>query len=321
MTVRSGHVLVAGAGALGSVFGGFLRQAGRAVTLLGRPAHLEAIAARGLGIGGLWGDHLVTGLTLATRAQELAGPYAAVLLTVKAYDTGPVVRAVAPYLAPDGVVISLQNGLGNVEAAGEIVGTERVIGGRVIFGAALSAPGRVEVTVYAEPVMLGSPSPGRWPALDAAARAWAEAVAAAGVPCEYTDEIVSFLWAKVLYNAPLNPVGALLGLHYGALAADADLRTLMDAIIDEAHAVATARGVALRWPAAAAFRDEFYGRLVPATFDHRSSMLQDLERGRPTEIDAINGRVWEYGRAAGIATPLNEAMTRLVRAKGRRTGG
>jgi 2-dehydropantoate 2-reductase len=176
-------------------------------------------------------------------------------------------------------------------------------------------PGRVQVTVYAEPVMLGSLCPGRFVELDAAARRWAGVFAESGIPAEATDEILAYLWAKVLYNAPLNPLGAILGLTYGELARNRDLCVVMDGIIDETFAVARAQGVSLAWPTASGFRESFYGRLVPATASHRSSMLQDIERGRPTEIDAINGRVWEYGRASGIATPLNEMMTRLVRAK------
>ena len=132
---------------------------------------------------------------------------------------------------------------------------------------------------------------------------------------------MTYLWSKVLYNAPLNPLGAILGLSYGALAANPDLRALMNGIIDEAHAVAVAHGVGLHWQTAEAFREEFYGRLVPATADHRSSMVQDIERRRPTEVEAINGRIWAYGRTAGVPTPLNQAMTRLMRAKTEILGG
>lgn len=320
MTTHGERILIAGAGALGTVFGGMLRSAGWSVTLLGRAAHLSAIRERGLHIGGLWGEQTVSGFDLATDAAALSGSYVAVLLTAKAYDTATVARAIAPYLDSRGVVISLQNGLGNVEEAASAVGPERVVGGRVIFGAILRGPGCVQVTVYAEPVMLGNPHPGKFPALDTAAERWACAFTDAGIPCESTHQIVAYLWSKVLYNAPLNPLGAVFGLSYGQLAADPDLRFLMDGIIDEVHAVALARGVRLRWPSAAAFREEFYRRLLPATADHRSSMLQDIDRGRPTEVEAINGRVWEYGRAAGVPTPLNEAMTRLLRVKARLGG-
>ena len=133
--------------------------------------------------------------------------------------------------------------------------------------------------------------------------------AAAGIPAAYCDDIRAALWGKVLYNAALNPLGALLGVHYGALGEQAHTRAIMDAVIDEAFAVAGAEGVQLPWASAAEYRAVFYGRLLPSTFHHRSSMLQDLERGRATEIDAINGQVWQRGAAHGIVTPVNEVLT------------
>ena len=313
-------MLVAGAGALGSVCGGFLRRAGHDVTLLGRGAHVATVAARGLHIDGLWGEHHVTGLVCTTDPAALAGSFDAILITVKSYDTAAMVRAVAPRLAADGVMISLQNGLGNVEHLIAVAGAHRAVAGRVIFGAVSIAPGHVRVTVYAEPVLLGAWRSGAEPALDAQVRRWVEHFAAAGIPTQCCDDIRGALWGKVLYNAALNPLGALLGVHYGALGEDANTRALMDAVIDETCAVAAAERVHLAWPSAAAYREVFYGRLLPATFDHRSSMLQDLERGRRTEVDAINGHVWRLGHAHGIVTPINEVLTRLVHAREALTG-
>lgn len=313
MVARMGaRVLVAGAGAVGSVVGGLLAAAGHRVTLLGRAAHLDAVRAAGLVIEGLWGEHRVADLELATAPGEIRGAYDAILLTVKSYDTADMLAAVAPSVAEDGCVVSLQNGLGNVEQVVAAVGVDRALGGRVIFGAVVRAPGVVRVTVCADPVALGAAVAGT-PAAEASARVWSERFAAAGIPTEYTHDVQAHLWTKMVYNAALNPLGALLGLPYGALAADPDGRAVMDAVIDECFAVAGARGVVPLLPTADAYREAFYGRLVPSTAHHRSSMLQDLERGRPTEIEAINGCIWRYGREAGIPTPVNATMTRLVR--------
>ena len=301
------------------MFGGFLRRAGLEVALLGRAPHLDAIAARGLTIDGIWGTHHVDGFEVATQPAALRGPFDAVLLPVKSYDTHAVAQAIAPLLDADGVAISLQNGLGNVETVEAVVGAERALGARVIFGALIPAPGEVRVTVFADPTALGALAAGRHPRRDAAARRWSELIDRAGVPAVYTDRLAALLWAKVLYNAALNPLGALLGVHYGALPESPDSRALMDEVIDEAFGVARAEDVPLAWQSAAAYREEFYGRLVPATYDHRSSMLQDLERGRRTEIDAINGAVWRRGVAHGIKTPVNETLTRLIHSvEGRR---
>jgi 2-dehydropantoate 2-reductase len=310
-------VLVAGAGALGSVVGGLLAVRGWPVTLLGRTEHLDAVRRHGLRIEGLFGDHHVRGLECAGDASALRGCFSTVFLTVKAWDTDAMVRAVASRVAPDGHVLSMQNGLGNVERVASVVGDDRTLGARVIFGAEMVAPGRVRVTVEAAPVLVGSrdPTDSRQ---NAAAMRWAGELAAAGIPAQPTETLLAELWAKVFYNAALNPLGALLGAPYGHLPADPDARAIMDDVIEEAYAVARAAGVSVPWPDAAAYRAHFYERLVPATARHRSSMLQDLERGRPTEIDAINGYVAARGEALGIPTPVNATLTRLIHARVRR---
>jgi 2-dehydropantoate 2-reductase len=309
---RVSRVLIAGAGALGSVFGGFLRLAGDEVTLLGRQPHLNAIEAHGLRIDGLWGEHCAGGFDLLTDAADVRGSFDAILVTVKAYDTRAAVAATASCLRADGVMISLQNGLGNVEAIVAAVGPERALGGRVIFGAEVTAPGAVRVTVYADPVLVGMGAPGADARLQEKARHWAARFDDAGIPAAFCADVGAALWAKVFYNAALNPLGAVLGVHYGALAEDEHTRAIMDSVIDEAFEVARAQGVVLPWASAAAYREQFYGRLVPATYHHRSSMLQDLERGRRTEIDAINGQVWKRAAAHGKVAPTNEMLTHLI---------
>jgi len=313
------RLLVAGAGALGSVVGGLLAAHGHRVTLLGRAPHLEAIAAAGLHIAGLYGEHRVRSLRTVTAVEALDGPFDAVLLTVKAFDTATMASSVAPFLAPRGVLVSMQNGLGNLEQAAAAVGRDRVLGARVIFGAELTAPGHVRVTVHAAPTLVGSPDPAHARLCAEAAR-WAQVLAAAGIPAEPTPALLAELWAKLFYNAALNPLGALLGVPYGALPPDPDARSIMDDVLAEAFAVARAEGIALPWPDVEAYRALFYERLVPATASHRSSMLQDLERGRPTEIDAMNGWVARRGAALGVSTPANRLLTQAIRARARAAG-
>ncbi|HEY3187509.1 MAG TPA: 2-dehydropantoate 2-reductase, partial [Solirubrobacteraceae bacterium] len=176
-----GPVLIAGAGAIGSVVGGLLAAAGSTVTLLGRRDHMDAVQARGLAIDGLFGTHRVSGLECATAAAELGGPYRAIFLTVKAYDAAEMLDTVAPFLDRDGVLVCMQNGLGTLEPAVAAVGQARVLGARVIFGAELPEPGRATVTVCADPVLIGALEP----AADgqrARAVAWASALADAGIP-------------------------------------------------------------------------------------------------------------------------------------------
>ena len=306
------RVLVAGAGSLGSIFGAFLRLAGLPVTLLGRAPHLDAVARSGLRVDGIWGDHHAEGFEIATTAARLEGPFDAIFVSVKSYDTEAIARQVAGTLADDGVMISLQNGLGNVEAIEAVVGAGRALGARVIFGATIPEPGRARVTVFADPTAIGSLADGVHPRRDDAARRWATIIDESRVPAIHTDRLPALLWAKAFYNAALNPLGALLGTHYGALPENPESRALMDTVVDEAFAVALAEGVVLPWRDAEEYRREFYSRLVPSTYDHRSSMLQDLEHARRTEVDAINGAIWRRGSAHDIKTPVNETLTRLI---------
>jgi 2-dehydropantoate 2-reductase len=316
MTSPGKDILVAGCGAVGSVFGRLLSKAGHKVTLLGRSWHLDAIRAGGLRMDGIWGSHTAGGFTLFNDPSELAEfSYDLILITVKSYDTRSMVDAVSPLLREDGLALSLQNGLGNIETLAESFGASRSLGASVLVGAKNPVPGAVTVTVQAAPVVIGP--------LDSAVismertRGWMNIFTEAGIPCETTERILSHIWAKVFYNAALNPLGALLGVHYGALAETAELRNIMDQIIEEAFQVAQRKNVELLWERAEKYRKLFYERLVPRTYDHQSSMLQDLERGKRTEIDALNGKIWSYGRQLGIVTPFNETLTRLIRAKER----
>lgn len=315
-----GPILIAGAGAIGSAIGTLLQVAGDQVTLLGRPAHLQAIAAEGLQLEGLFGSHRAHGFALADNLEALAGKrFSLIILAVKSYDTAAFAPYLGDLLAQDGIVVAAQNGLGNLELLAEHLGPARLLGARVIFGAEL-APARVRVTVFAEPVALG-PSPDLSGAASAALYASAQRLSAhlnqAGVPSEATADIRPLLWTKVFYNAALNPLGALLRTNYGALGADPALRRIMDAIIDEAFAVARRLEIALPFADAGTYREAFYGRLVPITYDHRPSMLVDLERRGRTEIDALNGRIVALGDELGLAVEINRTLTGLIKASER----
>ncbi|MGH7899625.1 MAG: ketopantoate reductase family protein, partial [Candidatus Binatia bacterium] len=311
LTTSPRRILIAGAGALGSMYGGFLRRAGHSVTLLGRPEHIDAIRRRGLAIEGIFGEHQVEGFELASAPEEVRGQFELVILAVKSYDVERTARPFAGALAPEGQLLALQNGLGHLEILAEIFGAERLLGAPVLIGASIPEPGRVRVTVYVKPVKVGAP----WPREgDDSAGRFARTLAAAGIPSEATDRLLPFLWEKVLYNAPLNALGALLGVPYGALAERPESRRIMDDVVGEGHAVASASGVALLWRTAAEARRHFYEVLLPPTVAHRSSMLQDIERGKRTEVDANNGYICRRGAELGVATPVNAVLTDLIHA-------
>jgi 2-dehydropantoate 2-reductase len=313
-------ILIAGAGAIGSVMGAMLRRGGHSVALLGRANHLDAVERNGLRVTGLFGDHLTTGFSLATDPARLGGPFDLILLTVKAYDTAAMADRIKHLLAPDGLVVSMQNGVGNLDVLVERFGPSRVIGGRVMLGAEVPSPGTAHATVFGEPIAIGPSAlanrehSGR---LLKRAREVAAMITAAGIPTEAHEDIAPLLWTKLFYNAALNPLGALLRLHYGALAADPDLRAIMDEVIEEAFAVATALDVPLAYENAEAYRAVFYAKLVPATFNHRPTMLFDLEQRGRTDIMEMNGKVVELAGRVGLRADTNRLLTRLIRARER----
>lgn len=304
--------LIMGAGALGTVFGGLLLEAGCQVDFLGRGAHFETLTREGLRVTGIWGEHHLGPVTLPPPEAR----YEIILLCVKSFDTAAAAQECRPLLAPQGLVVSIQNGLGNLETLAAIFPPEAVIGARVIFGARITQPGTAMVTVYADKVLMGhyravNPSP-LLPRLVADLNR-------AGIPTAVVEQILTPLWDKVLYNCALNPLGAILGVPYGALAADPDTRTLMAEIIEEIYQVAAAKKIPLTFPTAAAYLHHFFSDLVPPTAAHYPSMLQDLQQGRRTEIDALNGAICRYAAELGLATPYNDSLCRLIRFLERRT--
>ena len=225
------HILVFGAGALGSVFGGFLARAGNNVVLVGRPWHLDAVTKEGLLIEGIWGEHRVSNLQVVYDLAELQEPFALILVTVKAYDTSPAARAIQPFVGPGTLVVSLQNGLGNAEILAASVGKEKCAAGRVIFGAEIVTPGRVQVTVCADDVVIGPALPGAGPALRHSIARAVAMIKEAGIPCRAVEDVQPYLWAKAFYNCALNPLGALLGVNYGRLHDNPHTRHILNGVM------------------------------------------------------------------------------------------
>lgn len=313
------NVLVMGAGAVGTAVGGFLAQDGHRVTLVGRDPHMAAIRQGGLRIEGIWGRHSIAGLRALTGIGDVPRErFDLVLITTKSYDTGDAATQVLPLLSLDSLVISLQNGLGNVETISAVVGPDRAVGGRLIFGIEIPEPGAARITVYADKVMLGSPTHRvELSRLEGVAAAFTRA----GIPTEATLAIDQFIWGKVLYNCSLNPLSALLEVNYGELLEHEETRRIMTDAIEEIFAVAGARSVPLAWRTPVEYRDLLFGRLIPDTYAHHASMLQDVTRGKRTEIDALNGAIVRLGLEAGVPAPVNRVLTDMVKVKERTRSG
>ena len=316
------RILVAGAGAIGSVVGAMLHAAGHDVTLLGRRAHLDAIARDGLHITGLLGTHTIRGMHLADDPSRLDGRFDLILCTVKPYDTASIADAVSKCLADQGVIVSMQNGLGNIETLVERFGFARVLGGRVIFGSEIPRHGAAHVTVFADPVAIG-PAPalhgGCSSELEARAAEIASLIDSAGIATVACADVMPVIWTKLLYNVALNPLGALFELSYGELAADPDLRAIMDEVIGEAFAVAQKLRIGLPFADSSAYRETFYGKLIPATATHRPTMLYDLKNRGRTDIDSLNGKIVELAERSGLTAPINATLVRQIHAAERAT--
>jgi 2-dehydropantoate 2-reductase len=307
-----------GAGSIGSVIGGFLHLGGHDVYMVGKGPHIEAVAAGGLAISGIWGQHDVERMKAASTVEQVARDGFEpewTLLSVKSYDTRRALEDMAALIPGQKGIASLQNGLGNVEEIAEAA-PGKAIGGRVIFGASTLRPGAVEVTVCADDVLLG-PAYGGPTGVEEVC----DALDSSGIPCRYEEKILSYIWDKVLYNVALNPLATVLRTNYGSLGDDSGTRSVIETLIGEFYKVAAAEGVELVAPTAPAYVERFFSDLLPPTREHRSSMQEDIENGRPTEISALNGAVCGMASDKGIDVPANRLLTTLVEFLERRSTG
>lgn len=306
-------ILVFGLGALGSVYSCLLKEQGHEITGLDREPVAKQITGNGVRVNGIWGDHSARLDKVVTSLDELIDhDYDLIVLTVKSYETAEVASRIADFITPTTFVMLAQNGFGNYEAAAQFIPKSQLILGRVIFGAETMEPGVSKVTVIADDVVIGSPEH----LIDAGILDdLAGLFNTAGIPTRASGEVMKFVWGKIIYNSALNPLGAILEVPYGMLAENPYTHQLMDQVIEEIFAVLKAHGQETPWADADAYREAFYSQLVPSTAGHHASMLQDMQRGRKTEIDALNGAVVNLGRQYGIKTPVNEVIVTMIKAK------
>lgn len=299
-------ILVVGPGAIGLLHAVMLTRGRHEVLLLGR--RQEAVDA--INRDGVTVERVSTGTTSnvpvrATLNASEAGAVDLVLVCVKCYSTLQATKDALPAFGPGTAVLTLQNGLGNVEAISSVVGRERVLAGITGVGVTLLGPGSVRHAGEGH-TMMGELD-GR---LTDRLESVAEALRQSGIEVDLSTEVDSLLWGKVVINAALNPLAALLRVRNGDLVERPDARTLMGAVARETASVAEAKGIRLPYPDPIARVEE----VCRATRTNKVSMLQDVERGAETEVDYINGAVVREGEAAGVPTPINWALTRLVKA-------
>ncbi|MBM4197096.1 MAG: 2-dehydropantoate 2-reductase [Gammaproteobacteria bacterium] len=313
-------ICVYGAGAIGGFLGGQLARAGVDVTLIARGPHLAAMQASGLTL-----QLACEQVNVKVRASDdtrAIGPQDAVVLALKAHSVSPALDHIRPLLGPETAVVTAQNGilwwyfhrhpgplaehrLEFADPGGRIrdtLGAERAIGCVVYPSCEIVAPGVVR-HIEGNRFMLGEPDGSK----SARVQALSEAFGAAGMKAPVRTKIRDDIWFKLLGNATFNPVSVLTGATLGRMGSDAGGREVIRTLMREAEAVATALGVE--------FPMSLEKRIDGATAvgDHKTSMLQDLEAGRPLELDALVGSVTELGRLVNVPTPALDLVLALVR--------
>jgi 2-dehydropantoate 2-reductase len=296
-------VCVVGCGAVGSLFAASLAELDDVEVWAYDldEEHVRAINESGLRLSGA--GELVGRLRATSDAAELPACDFGVV-AVKSMHTGPAVAATAHAFA-DGAVCSVQNGVGNEEAIADQV--ERVIRGTTFPAGHVVAPGHVHWDVQGD-TTIGPFEPR--PASLEECELLADACTRAGLPTTALADARGPQWRKVIFNAATNPIGALTRLTHGRVCERPDLRRLVSALVDEGKAVAAAQGIELD-----SDPEELidYAARKEVAYDHKASMLQDVEAGRQTEIDYLNGGVVRFGREHGVPTPLNQAVVALIK--------
>jgi 2-dehydropantoate 2-reductase len=297
------RVGVVGCGAVGALFAANLAQLADVEVWVYDVwrEHVDAINEHGLRLSGA-GD--VVGEMRATADPAELPPCEFGIVATKSMYTDRAVAAAA-HAFTEGSVCSVQNGVGNEEAIAEHV--ERVIRGTTFPAGRLVEPGHVQWDVKGDTTI--GPFEARPAPMEAIERL-ADACTRAGMPTKAVADARGPQWRKLIFNAATNPVGALTGLTHGRVCEDPALRALVSALVEEGKAVAAAQRIELDEDPETLID---YAARPDVAYDHKASMLQDVEAARETEIDFLNGGVVRFGREHGVPTPLNEAMTALIK--------
>ena len=296
-------ICIIGAGAMGALYGGLLAHHGEDVVLLDPwREHIDAINVDGLHLDGITGD-----IRIAVRAvtvPEDVGKADLAIIQVNTYDTDEAARAAAVVLKESGFVVSLQNGVGNLERLCSVLGTERVIGGLSYHSAEHQGPGHVTHT-HAGPTWIGELDGRRTPRLEALGRL----LGSVSFDPVLVNDIQGFIWGKFIHNTAINALCAVTGLRVGEIPRSAAADALQTKLIEEALAVVDAKDIEVPDADPMAAIKDFCTKKF-----NKPSMLQHMEQGKLTEVDALNGTVVREGRELGIPTPYNEALTMIVKA-------
>jgi 2-dehydropantoate 2-reductase len=299
------RILVAGAGAIGQWLGLKLLQTGQDVTLLARPRHVEAIRAGGLRVAGLTDAHAHIQAVAELPTAPGAAPYDCIVLTCKAHQTAELAEAVVPHLKADGVLVSLQNGLGNAEKLRRLLPRDRIAVALTSHGVTVEKPGLLRHA--GQGATLIGPFTG---ADETAARVAYRVLLQAGLEPEWQPVMRGYVWRKAIVNGGINPVGALHGVKNGGILKSSELRKLCLGLVGEAEGLARL----LRVPLPPGDLQQLTITTLERTALNKCSMLQDVEARRPTEVEQLTGRLVRLARSMRAKMPLNDAIYARVKA-------
>ncbi|MDO5547705.1 MAG: ketopantoate reductase family protein [Eubacteriales bacterium] len=309
------ELLLIGAGAIGVALAAGLADEGHHMTILAREDTRRAIDSDGVHRTGLFAEkHIPAGVvtTVSDYAALPQGAFDFVLISAKTMANEEISDKLNEHrgcLKEGGKLVLFQNGWGNDAWYRRYFSEEQVCSARVITGFRRETRSHSVVTVHTQPLLLGSlygcdPTP---------LEPLAQAIDRSGIPCETSDTVAEALWAKMLYNCTLNPLGAILHVPYGALCEKDETVAIMNDLIDEEFAVMHAAGYRTFWETPEEYREVFYGKLVPDTYAHCSSTLQDLEGKRKTEIATLTGCILSLAKEHGVPVPVSTVIYRMIR--------
>lgn len=299
-------IAIIGPGAMGLFFAARLQQSGQEVWLVDyRPERAAHLRREGLNLEEIDGTTHHFPLQVTTDVT-IIGPCELGMLMVKSHQTRAAAQALPPLLAGGGIALTVQNGIGNLEVMAEVAGADRLLAGVTMLGVTRLAAGHIRHAGQG-PVILGIPPHSRVSPQELALIV--QVFSQAGLDCRAEPDIMTVLWQKLLINVGINPVTALTRLSNGCLPEIAAAWEVVSAAVLEAQAVGLAAGLPLPPEPLARVR-----QVCEATAANRSSMLQDILKQRPTEIDALNAQIVAHGQRLGIPTPTNTILTDLIKA-------
>ena len=306
-------ILVIGAGGVGIGLATSVASQGADVSIYARGETAKAIKENGIKRTGLFTHYDVKDVPVYERYEDIPkNSFDYIFIASKTTANEDIAKNLNDHrdiLKDSTKIIIFQNGFGNDEFYLEYFTKKQVFCARVITGFTRPERHVSEVTVYTEPILLGSLQKEDPKDLQEIA----DLITESGINCEITYEVDKYLWAKMLYNCTLNPLGAILDVTYGQLTENPYTLEIMNSIIDEIFEVIKASPYETLWENSDDYKDIFYSKLVPDTYNHYSSTHQDIQRKIPTEIDSLNGKVIQLGEANNINVDTNKVIYNLIK--------